>query len=541
MSERTHDDLPLARARPRATAEAVSSRAPAVAPGVDFSLASVTGVINSPGTPLDPALRTDMENRFGADFSGVRVHTDTAARRSARAAGALAYTAGEHIVLGGATADRATLTHELTHVVQQRAGTVDGVDAGGGLRVSTPTDRFEREAESSASGQPAGPARSTGPAQATGVTVQRRSIGGSLERSVVSKAETAEELHLVLARVWALTSEDDQKYAIRQAITRRRYVDRRWNGALSVDELHDLLTRYFAGHAPNFGAAQAEKQDFERILTELRWNVVDAAFDVALVLDESFGGAYYAEQILRQHYASCYPTAENLFPVLTDGQQKAELGSFTFEPEDVVADMAGQAGRFREVVGGLTRSIYVANSKGVETVFRVEFAGHGFLLVLRRDDPGGPMGIELLESLAHSASLDVSFRRPPREVKAVIRDLLDMADDDARIRSAAAGRFGWNADALFLHESGRYTQAEDPLGVRRQRDPGGFESESFPIRPPGSTNPHATPGEYFPLLRMNWWARPLFRDQDTNETGVDRWMAVGRNRYDQLKGMLNPP
>ncbi len=42
------------------------------------------------------------------------------------------------------------LAHELTHVVQQRGGPVDGTPAPGGVRVSDPSDRFEREAVASA-------------------------------------------------------------------------------------------------------------------------------------------------------------------------------------------------------------------------------------------------------------------------------------------------------------------------------------------------------------------------------------------------------
>ena len=36
----------------------------------------VQDVLNSPGKPLDPATSSFMENRFGHNFSGVRVHTD---------------------------------------------------------------------------------------------------------------------------------------------------------------------------------------------------------------------------------------------------------------------------------------------------------------------------------------------------------------------------------------------------------------------------------------------------------------------------------
>ncbi|WP_280670603.1 MULTISPECIES: DUF4157 domain-containing protein [unclassified Kitasatospora] len=107
-------------------------------------------VLRSGGRPLDSATRTDMESRLGADFADVRLHTDTAARASAAEVGARAYTSGSHVVIGEGGGDSHTLAHELTHVIQQRAGSVAGTDNGAGLRVSDPSDRFEREAESNA-------------------------------------------------------------------------------------------------------------------------------------------------------------------------------------------------------------------------------------------------------------------------------------------------------------------------------------------------------------------------------------------------------
>ena len=41
--------------------------------------ASVDRALASPGRPLEPTLRQDMESRFGHDFSTVRVHSDAAA------------------------------------------------------------------------------------------------------------------------------------------------------------------------------------------------------------------------------------------------------------------------------------------------------------------------------------------------------------------------------------------------------------------------------------------------------------------------------
>ncbi|MFG3490616.1 DUF4157 domain-containing protein [Streptomyces sp. NPDC047972] len=110
----------------------------------------VREVLGSAGRPLAGPVRSEMESRFGTDFSGVRLHTGAAAARSARAIGARAYTSGSHVVLGEGGRDKHTLAHELTHVVQQRQGPVSGTDRGDGLRISDPGDRFEREAESNA-------------------------------------------------------------------------------------------------------------------------------------------------------------------------------------------------------------------------------------------------------------------------------------------------------------------------------------------------------------------------------------------------------
>ncbi len=115
-------------------------------------------VASGGGTPLDARTRSDMEARFGGqDFGDVRVHTDSAAHDSARAVNAHAYTVGHNIVFQRDRYDpaseqgRVTLAHELTHVVQQRSGPVDGTDSGGGIKVSDPSDRFERAAVDNAS------------------------------------------------------------------------------------------------------------------------------------------------------------------------------------------------------------------------------------------------------------------------------------------------------------------------------------------------------------------------------------------------------
>ncbi|MGH9003945.1 MAG: DUF4157 domain-containing protein, partial [Acidimicrobiia bacterium] len=104
-------------------------------------------------------------------FGDVKVHTGGKASESAKSVHAQAYTVGNDIVFSGdnyapeSSAGKRMLAHELTHVVQQRQGPVDGTPMPGGIKVSDPSDRFELEAERSADAFMAG-----GPAPAPTAT-----------------------------------------------------------------------------------------------------------------------------------------------------------------------------------------------------------------------------------------------------------------------------------------------------------------------------------------------------------------------------------
>jgi hypothetical protein len=88
--------------------------------------AIVHDVLRSPGQPLEQITRVFMEQRFGHDFSRVRVHADQRAAHSARVLNARAYTVGRDVVFGGgqyqvhSKEGRKLIAHELTHVAQQR-------------------------------------------------------------------------------------------------------------------------------------------------------------------------------------------------------------------------------------------------------------------------------------------------------------------------------------------------------------------------------------------------------------------------------------
>src|SRR5205085_8993897 len=81
--------------------------------------------LQRPGRPLEAPVKSAFEDRFGADFSAVRIHTDGPAALSARALQARAYTFGRDIVFAAgeyvpaSQGGRRLIAHELTHVLQQ--------------------------------------------------------------------------------------------------------------------------------------------------------------------------------------------------------------------------------------------------------------------------------------------------------------------------------------------------------------------------------------------------------------------------------------
>lgn len=165
---------------------------------VEEERSSVHDVVSRGGQPLDEGVRTDMEARMGQDFSDVRVHNDDAADASARSVSSHAYTVGSNIVFQrgaydpGSTAGQKMLAHELTHVVQQRSGPVDGTPVGGGISVSDPSDRFERAAEANAEQVMSQPAQRQADA-----AVQRASDAslGAVQREEAPEEEEVQASH----------------------------------------------------------------------------------------------------------------------------------------------------------------------------------------------------------------------------------------------------------------------------------------------------------------------------------------------------------
>ncbi|HLK48646.1 MAG TPA: DUF4157 domain-containing protein [Bryobacteraceae bacterium] len=106
-------------------ASAIQRQEAGPSPAPDLSADIATGM--SGGSPLPRGVRTFMEPRFGADFSGVRIHTGEHAARLSTDLNAHAFTVGNHIFFGKgqfqpeAPSGRELIAHELTHTIQQGA------------------------------------------------------------------------------------------------------------------------------------------------------------------------------------------------------------------------------------------------------------------------------------------------------------------------------------------------------------------------------------------------------------------------------------
>ncbi|MEP7359027.1 MAG: DUF4157 domain-containing protein, partial [Anaerolineales bacterium] len=99
------------------------------------------------GAPLPNTLRSFMEPRLGADFSGVRLHTGSEAAQLNRSISAQAFTHGQDIFLGEgkenveSSAGKQLLAHELTHTIQQGAAPVRR------KRAAKQSDQIQRHSE----------------------------------------------------------------------------------------------------------------------------------------------------------------------------------------------------------------------------------------------------------------------------------------------------------------------------------------------------------------------------------------------------------
>jgi hypothetical protein len=94
-------------------------------PEVTPQIAATVSSLKGGGQPLPEKTRRFFELRFGADFSDVRLHTDSTVAGLANSINAKAFTIGKNIVFGsgqyipGTYSSSNIIAHELSHVIQQ--------------------------------------------------------------------------------------------------------------------------------------------------------------------------------------------------------------------------------------------------------------------------------------------------------------------------------------------------------------------------------------------------------------------------------------
>jgi len=119
------DHLPVSRVQRYATGGEMDA-----SPDLESSIQQARGG----GQPLDNGIRERMEGAFGADFSGVRVHTDGTSDQLNQSIQAKAFTTGQDVFFRkgaynpGSRGGQELLAHELTHVVQQSGNLVETVE-----------------------------------------------------------------------------------------------------------------------------------------------------------------------------------------------------------------------------------------------------------------------------------------------------------------------------------------------------------------------------------------------------------------------------
>ena len=128
VQQQAEEEEPPAQAMAEEKDEPVQAKSDKPAESQDPEVESLLAGTKFGGKPLRPEILQEMNNKFGTDFSRVRIHTGTTAADLCQRLGAKAFTHGRHIYFNEgqydptSAAGKRLLAHELTHVVQQRGG-----------------------------------------------------------------------------------------------------------------------------------------------------------------------------------------------------------------------------------------------------------------------------------------------------------------------------------------------------------------------------------------------------------------------------------
>jgi hypothetical protein len=149
------------------------------------------------GHALDSHSKTRLQTAFGADFSNVRVHTDTRAQQLSDNLNAHAFTIGSDIAFGpgeyqpGTVVGDALIAHELAHVMQQGGSASQPQRKEDSSELDADANRSALGAMVSLAGGAAVP--QTKPRRRSGLSLQRCDLFSSNKKPETPKKQTEKE------------------------------------------------------------------------------------------------------------------------------------------------------------------------------------------------------------------------------------------------------------------------------------------------------------------------------------------------------------
>jgi hypothetical protein len=272
----------------------------------DTAPVSVDHVLAGSGRPLDPALRQDMERRFGHDFSQVRVHSGLAAEQSAHDMNAHAYTVGHDMVFAagrfvpGTHDGRRLIAHELAHVVQQQGHGASSVQREQGddkeKPKDTPKDAPKDTPKDALKNAPTASGSCGGKSFASSITASDKRLNGSAVEASLGANEFGNTSKLGA----------DFKFTACKVGTNWRFQ----LGALVVPIVSKVQTATFRKNIDNASAAEVTKESFADIVHDLS-PTTSATFSVSCgnkkdkdkVKTYSIRKTYWNQQFVIDHEA----------------------------------------------------------------------------------------------------------------------------------------------------------------------------------------------------------------------------------------------
>ncbi|MBE2220105.1 MAG: DUF4157 domain-containing protein, partial [Anaerolineae bacterium] len=122
LAQRHHEEEAQMKSAEKAQRQA-SAKGGEITPDIESAIQNG----RSNGQTLPDTIRQPMENAFNANFSGVRIHTDSTSDAINRSISARAFTTGQDVFFRtgeynpGSSSGQQLLAHELTHTIQQGA------------------------------------------------------------------------------------------------------------------------------------------------------------------------------------------------------------------------------------------------------------------------------------------------------------------------------------------------------------------------------------------------------------------------------------